>query len=60
MTSTATSPLSVGTWAIDTAHSTVEFSVRHLMVSKVRGKFENFSGVITVAADGTPSSATAM
>ena len=32
---TATAPLSVGTWAIDTAHSTVEFSVRHLMVSKV-------------------------
>lgn len=60
MTSTATAPLSVGTWAIDTAHSTVEFSVRHLMVSKVRGKFENFSGAITVDADGTPSSATAM
>ncbi|OBA88358.1 hypothetical protein A5642_17310 [Mycolicibacterium mucogenicum] len=55
MTSTATAPLSVGTWAIDTAHSTVEFSVRHLMVSKVRGKFENFSGAITVDADGTPS-----
>ena len=52
---TATAPLSVGTWAIDTAHSTVEFSVRHLMVSKVRGKFENFSGTITVDADGTPS-----
>ncbi|MGB8406726.1 MAG: YceI family protein [Mycobacterium sp.] len=52
---TATAPLSVGTWAIDPAHSSVEFSVRHLMVSKVRGKFENFSGAITVAADGTPS-----
>ena len=52
---TATTPLSAGTWAIDTAHSTVEFSVRHLMVSKVRGKFENFQGVITVAEDGTPS-----
>ncbi len=52
---TATTPISAGTWAIDTAHSTVEFSVRHLMVSKVRGKFENFSGVITVDADGAPS-----
>ncbi|MEZ0050366.1 polyisoprenoid-binding protein YceI [Mycobacterium sp. MAA66] len=52
---TATAPLSVGTWAIDPAHSSVEFSVRHLMVSKVRGKFENFNGAITVAADGTPS-----
>ncbi|MDR3664672.1 MAG: YceI family protein [Mycobacterium sp.] len=52
---TATTPLSVGTWAIDPAHSSVEFSVRHLMVSKVRGKFENVSGAITVDSDGTPS-----
>jgi polyisoprenoid-binding protein YceI len=52
---TTTTPLSVGTWVIDPVHSSVEFSVRHLMVSKVRGKFDNFSGAITVAADGTPS-----
>jgi polyisoprenoid-binding protein YceI len=54
-TATATTPLSVGTWAIDPAHSSIDFSVRHLMVSKVRGQFENFSGTITVAPDGTPS-----
>ncbi|WP_374212635.1 YceI family protein, partial [Rhodococcus tibetensis] len=29
--------LTAGTWAIDPVHSTVGFSVRHLMVSKVRG-----------------------
>ena len=29
----------VGTWDIDAAHSTVGFSVRHMMVSKVRGYF---------------------
>ena len=52
---TQTTPLSVGTWAIDPAHSSIEFSVRHLMVSKVRGRFETFSGTITVAPDGTPS-----
>ena len=52
---TATSALSAGTWAIDPVHSTVDFTVRHLVVSKVRGTFEEFSGVITVAADGTPS-----
>jgi polyisoprenoid-binding protein YceI len=51
----ATTPLSVGTWAIDPTHSSIDFSVRHLMVSKVRGQFETFSGTITVAPDGTPS-----
>ena len=31
-----------GTWDIDAAHSTVGFSVRHMMVSKVRGYFRKF------------------
>lgn len=53
--STGTTQLSAGTWAIDPAHSSVSFSVRHLVVSKVRGRFENFSGAIVVAEDGTPS-----
>ncbi|BBY61486.1 YceI family protein [Mycolicibacterium sarraceniae] len=47
--------LTAGTWAIDNAHSSISFSVRHLVVSKVRGTFGTFSGAITVAADGTPS-----
>ncbi|TCN50133.1 polyisoprenoid-binding protein YceI [Rhodococcus sp. SMB37] len=52
--STTTLPgLTAGTWAIDPVHSSVGFSVRHLMVSKVRGTFENFSGSIVVAEDGT-------
>jgi polyisoprenoid-binding protein YceI len=56
MTATATTTqLTAGTWAIDPVHSSINFSVRHLMVSKVRGKFDNFSGAIVVAADGTPS-----
>ena len=54
-TAAVTTPLSVGTWAIDPAHSSIDFSVRHMMVSKVRGWFDTFSGAITVAADGTPS-----
>jgi polyisoprenoid-binding protein YceI len=54
--STATTArLGTGTWAIDPVHSTVGFSVRHLMVSKVRGTFDEFSGAITVAEDGAPS-----
>ena len=52
---TATSQLSSGTWAIDPVHSSINFSVRHLMVSKVRGKFDKFVGAIIVAEDGTPS-----
>jgi len=52
---TATAQLSAGTWAIDPVHSSIGFSVRHLMVSKVRGTFADFSGAIVVAEDGTPS-----
>ncbi|QWT23014.1 YceI family protein [Subtercola sp. PAMC28395] len=31
-----------GTWTIDPSHSEVSFSVRHLLISKVKGKFEKF------------------
>lgn len=56
MTTATTFPgLTAGTWAIDPVHSNVGFTVRHLVVSKVRGSFENFSGAITVAEDGTAS-----
>lgn len=36
-------------WTIDPAHSRIEFLVRHMMISKVRGVFDQFSG--TVALD---------
>ena len=49
----------VGTWDIDAAHSTVGFSVRHMMVSKVRGYFTRFSGEIVTAEDPAQSSVTA-
>jgi polyisoprenoid-binding protein YceI len=48
-----------GTWTIDPVHSEIGFSARHLMVSKVRGKFGNFSGQIVTAQDPFKSSATA-
>jgi polyisoprenoid-binding protein YceI len=41
--------LTPGTWNVDASHSTVGFVARHLMVSKVRGAFNAFSGSITVA-----------
>ncbi len=40
--------LPAGTWEIDPSHSTVEFAVRHLMVSKVKGRFTTVSGTVTV------------
>jgi polyisoprenoid-binding protein YceI len=47
------------TWTIDPVHSEVGFSVRHMMVSKVRGRFTSFSGQIVTADDPTQSSVTA-
>lgn len=35
-----------GTWIIDPVHSEVSFTVRHLMVSKVRGRFTDFDATI--------------
>jgi polyisoprenoid-binding protein YceI len=45
-----------GTWDIDPAHSEVGFVVRHLVVTKVRGRFADFSGSIVTAADPLESS----
>lgn len=33
-------------WKIDPSHSQVEFSVRHMMISNVRGRFEKFDGTL--------------
>jgi polyisoprenoid-binding protein YceI len=33
-------------WQIDTSHSQVEFSVRHMMISNVRGRFESLAGTV--------------
>ena len=55
MTAAVATELSAGTWAIDPVHSSISFSVRHLVVSKVRGSFKDFSGAVVVAKDGTPS-----
>jgi polyisoprenoid-binding protein YceI len=48
-----------GFWEIDPIHSDVSFSVRHMMVSKVRGRFATFSGEIVTGEDVTDSSVTA-
>src|ERR1700712_4168759 len=38
-----------GTWVLDPTHSEVSFTVKHLRVSKVRGKFEKFDVSIVTA-----------
>jgi polyisoprenoid-binding protein YceI len=48
-----------GTWAIDPVHSEVSFTVRHMMVSKVRGRFDAFEGTIVTGAGPLSSSVTA-
>jgi polyisoprenoid-binding protein YceI len=48
-----------GTYVLDPSHTTVGFVARHLMVTKVRGRFEEFEGSITVADDPLASSAQA-
>ena len=48
--------LKPGTWQIDAAHSVVGFTVRHMMVSKVRGHFEKFDATLTVPEDPTGAS----
>lgn len=47
-------------YALDTAHTTVEFVIRHLMITKVRGRFTAFDGHIELAAaNDLPTSVTA-
>ncbi|MCA9972103.1 MAG: polyisoprenoid-binding protein [Anaerolineales bacterium] len=39
------------TWQIDFAHSEINFTVRHMMISKVRGQFESFDGTVNFDPD---------
>ena len=48
-----------GTWAIDPVHSEVSFVVRHMMVSKVRGRFDKFEGTLVTGESPLASSVTA-
>lgn len=56
---TTTTGYRTGTWTIDAAHSTVGFTVKHMMVSKVRGKFGTVEGTIVTAENPLESTATA-
>src|SRR3979409_474568 len=63
MTTSTTSislPLAPGRWAVDTNHSSIGFSIRHLGVSKVRGRFARFDADVVIGAtlDTTTANAT--
>jgi len=47
-----------GTWNLDVTHTTLAFSARHAMVAKVRGRFADFLGTITIDANSPESSTT--
>jgi polyisoprenoid-binding protein YceI len=48
-----------GTWAIDPVHSEVSFVVRHMMVSKVRGRFDTFEGTVVTGQNPLDSTVNA-
>ena len=48
-----------GTWTVDPVHSEVSFVVRHMMISKVRGRFDKFEGSFTTAENPVESTVTA-
>jgi polyisoprenoid-binding protein YceI len=46
----------VGSWVLDPTHTDITFTARHLVVAKVKGSFERFSGEVVVADDISASS----
>jgi polyisoprenoid-binding protein YceI len=46
MTSTATQT-ATSTWQLDPAHSSIEFAVKHMMMTTVRGRFKTVQGTLT-------------
>jgi polyisoprenoid-binding protein YceI len=58
MTSTTISAPAAGastTWQLDPAHTNVEFSVKHLMLARVKGRFTGVAGTVMLAAEPTAS-----
>lgn len=51
--------LTPGTWSVDPSHTEIGFTARHMMVSKVRGRFEDFSADVLIAEPLTGSTVNA-
>lgn len=54
-----TLPLRAGRWDLDLAHSNVGFTIRHLGIAKVRGRFTRFEADVVIGATPDASSITA-
>jgi polyisoprenoid-binding protein YceI len=48
MTQTLTEPTTATVWAIDAAHTLVEFSAKHMMITTVKGRFTDVSGEVRI------------
>jgi polyisoprenoid-binding protein YceI len=58
-TGTQSLPLVPGRWAVDPYHSSIGFTVRHLGVSKVRGRFNTFTVDVVIGESLADTSVTA-
>lgn len=55
-TETSTRPtIDTGTWTLDKAHTKIGFTAKHLMVTKVRGHFDEFDATVEIADELTES-----
>jgi polyisoprenoid-binding protein YceI len=45
----------MSTWNIDTTHTTLEFSARHMMITTVKGRFSQVEGKIEISDAGLPA-----
>lgn len=51
MTTVSSPQIVAGTWTVDPTHSVIGFVARHMMVSKVRGQFREFSADVSIGDD---------
>lgn len=57
---TAIAPTGTTTWTIDPAHSSVEFSARHMMFTTVKGRFADVQGVVTTDGESPAAASVAV
>jgi polyisoprenoid-binding protein YceI len=54
MSAITATPVPAGTrWTADTVHSNVGFSIKHMVVSTYRGRFEDYDATLTAQDDGS-------
>ena len=54
MSAITSTPVPAGTrWSVDPVHSNVGFSIKHMVVSTYRGRFEDYDATLTAQDDGS-------